>query len=135
MYSVTLAYHLILLEKTTSNVSYDKLDNRGGKTVALENTEGGTTCDQAGTPSYNDNCPTFSVARQHSGSQKPSKMKKNLRRQQGQVSKLMIFSLVVMISGFIIATPFSLLFTLPAYILADKVSYYNINVFESSELY
>ena len=124
MYSVTLAFHLILLEKTTSNISYDKLENRGEKAVTLENTdpEGGTKCNQAGTPSYNENCQTF-VARQHSGSQKPSKTKKNPRRQQGQVSKLMIFSLVVMISGFIIATPFSLALTLPAYILADKVSY------------
>ena len=46
-----------------------------------------------------------------------------MRRQQEQVSKLMIFSLVVMIAGFIMATPLSLILTIPAYILADKVSY------------
>ena len=39
------------------------------------------------------------------------------------MSKLMTFSLVVMIAGFIMATPLSLVLTIPAYILADKVSY------------
>lgn len=39
-----------------------------------------------------------------------------------QVSKLMIFSIVVMIIGLTIATPLSLLLTIPAYILADRVS-------------
>ena len=50
-------------------------------------------------------------------------MKNSRRGQQEQVSKLMIFSLVVMIAGFITATPLSLILTIPAYILADKVSY------------
>ena len=81
--------------------------------VALKNSK----YDQAGTPTFTEQ--TF-VIRQHSGSQKGER--KNLRRQHVQVSKLMIFALVVMISGFIMATPLSLVLTIPAYILADKVS-------------
>ena len=40
----------------------------------------------------------------------------------GQMSKLMILSFIVMITGFTFATPFSLLLTIPAYTLADRVS-------------
>lgn len=39
-----------------------------------------------------------------------------------QVSKLLVFSILVMIIGFATATPLSLLLTIPAYILADRVS-------------
>lgn len=66
------------------------------------------------------------MTRQDSGSQKEEMIrsrKNSRRRQQEQVSKLMIFSLVAMIAGFIMATPLSLVLTIPAYILADKVSY------------
>lgn len=68
----------------------------------------------------------MNVTRQDSGSQKEvmiRNQKNSRRRQQEQVSKLMTFSLVVMIAGFIMATPLSLVLTIPAYILADKVSY------------
>ena len=65
------------------------------------------------------------VTRQNSGCRKKEAIKnsRSSRRQGEQVSKLMIFSLVVMIAGFIMATPLSLMLTIPAYILADKVSY------------
>ena len=68
----------------------------------------------------------MNMTRQDSGSQKEVMIrsrKNSRRRQQEQVSKLMIFSLVAMIAGFIMATPLSLVLTIPAYILADKVSY------------
>ena len=68
----------------------------------------------------------MNVTRQDLGSQKEVMIrnrKNSRRRQQEQVSKLMTFSLVVMIAGFIMATPLSLVLTIPAYILADKVSY------------
>lgn len=38
------------------------------------------------------------------------------------MSRLMVFSFIVMIVGFTFATPFSLLLTIPAYVLADQVS-------------
>jgi ABC-type Fe3+ transport system permease subunit len=66
--------------------------------------------------------------RQTSGSQSQrevmiQKTSRRRQQQQQQVSKLMIFSLVVMIAGFIMATPLSLILTIPAYVLADKVSH------------
>ena len=49
---------------------------------------------------------------------------------RGPMSRLMIFSFIVMIVGFTFATPISLLLTIPAYALADQVStsdmYYDI---------
>ena len=78
-----------------------------------------------GTPRYNEQI-FVNMTRQDSGSQKEAMIrsrKNSRRRQQEQVSKLMIFSLVAMIAGFIMATPLSLVLTIPAYILADKVSY------------
>ena len=44
------------------------------------------------------------------------------RRCSVPMSKLMIFSFIVMITGFTFATPFSLLLTIPAYMLANQVS-------------
>ena len=49
-------------------------------------------------------------------------MTKKKRRCGGPMSKLMIFTFIVMITGFTFATPFSLLLTIPAYVLADRVS-------------
>lgn len=40
-----------------------------------------------------------------------------------QMSTLMIFSFIVMITGFTCATPISLILTIPAYALADRVSW------------
>ena len=53
-------------------------------------------------------------------------MKNKRWRCCGSTSNLMIFSFIVMVFGFTLATPLSLLLTIPAYVLADKVTTYNI---------
>ena len=47
---------------------------------------------------------------------------KSETRRRSPMSRLMLFSFIVMIVGFTFATPFSLLLTIPAYVLADQVS-------------
>ena len=44
------------------------------------------------------------------------------RKQHTKPSMLLTFTLIVMISCFVFATPLSLILTIPAYVLADKVS-------------
>ena len=61
--------------------------------------------------------------------EKKGDMMNNNRRCRGPTSKLAIFSFIVMVFGFTLATPFSLLLTIPAYILADQASTYTIRAF------
>ena len=116
IYSISVIIVIYLHAEKTGYVGYCMLEShergRVSKTVVLEETKDGR-CKHEQVFTH--------VQRQSEGSRR-KELKNQSRRRQSPVSKLMIFSLLVMITAFILATPFSLLLTIPAYILADRVS-------------
>ena len=99
-----------------NKVGYDKLESKLGERDTGREAH---RCDQS-TPCYTEQTYVHVVTAQNRQGSQLGKFKDS-RSQEYQVSKLMIFSLVAMIVGFIMATPLSLTLTIPAYVLADKV--------------
>ena len=102
-----------------SHVGFGKLESQrkreGSKAAVSEETEGGGQKQRSSEQIYTSRG-------QSERGQKELKKTSLMTERHSTVSKLMLFSLIVMITGFMLATPFSLLLTIPAYVLADRVS-------------